>query len=202
MDLRLNETILLQLLIGLNSSLLHDAGLVEADGLLDDVDLHQSPRTHILVLNGTELFSVHTVHVANVAQPVRQGRRVVVVPHRCADAAAVVVSTEHDVLNLQDANGILNDTHGRCIHVVHQIRNVPVDEECSRRKTANGPWRHAAVTTTYPQISRLLRLGGAIKKAWIALHHRLSPLLVAVDEFIDGPLLAMIALLRSLSGEV
>jgi len=77
------------------------AHLEDVQALLDDVQLHEAAVAGLHVGDGVELDAVQAVHVADVAQPVLQRRRVVDVGHGCADPAAVVVAAHDDVRDFE-----------------------------------------------------------------------------------------------------
>jgi len=150
MDFWLNEAMLLQVLVGLNSSLLDDPGFVQIDRLLYHVDLDKPSRPDCLVRNRAELLPMQAVHISDVPQPVGQGGGVIVVSHRGIDSAAVVVTTENDMLNLKNAHGILDHTHCRGVCVVDQVRNVPMNKKAAGRETADAARCYSAVAAAYP----------------------------------------------------
>lgn len=61
----------------------------------------------------------------------------IIVAHRCIGTSTLGMPTDHNPLDFQEADGILDDTGGTEIFWNDDIGDVSVDEEVTRLQVAN-----------------------------------------------------------------
>lgn len=105
--------------------------------LLNDVELDEAVISLVLVLDLRELLVVQTVDVADVSQPgVEQSE--VLGRHGSLDTTAAVVAAHNDVLDMQVADGVVDDGHDIEIGGADQVGNVAVDEHLAGFEAGDG----------------------------------------------------------------
>lgn len=153
--------------------------------LLEDVELDQATVLGLAVLDGVELGLVQAIDVADVAQPGVEDAEVGG-GHGGLDAAAGVVPADDDVLDLEVANGVLDDAHHAEVDVAHHIGDVAVDEHLTGAETRDLLGGDAAVAAPDPQVIGRLASVEAVKEFRVLALLLGGPRLVVFEDALMG----------------
>lgn len=142
--------------------ILHNGGMADIIGLLDDVEFTES----IQLCGSEHILNRHDMlmlDVANVPQPVIDEAQLAAL-ERSLHTTATIVTADDDVLNLQGVDGILQ--HGETVEVGvdDKVSDVAVHEELARQEPDDFIRRHTAVRTTNPKELRALLLREGLEK--------------------------------------
>lgn len=121
-----------------------DVGVLQdrAD-LLNDVELDKTVALFLL-RESLQLLLVLGPDLTDSTEP-RVNETKFLVSKSSVDTSTSVVSTDNDVLNLKDLNGVLEDTEGRKIGSGEHVGDIAVDEDLSRHKVEDGGLRNTGV---------------------------------------------------------
>jgi hypothetical protein len=120
-----------------------------------------------------DIRPVLVMDVLHVAQP-DIDEPDALLPQRGTDTATAVVADDHDVLDLQHIDGVLDDRQAVEIGMDDDIGDVAMDEHFARQQADDLVGRHARVGTADPQEFRGLDLGqlveilGSTSCIWLA----------------------------------
>lgn len=117
--------------------LLHRRRLNHVPRLLDDVELNKAIIPLALVIDGAQFLVMQTVHIADVTQPGVQQTKILR-RHGGFDTAAAVVSAHNDVLDVQMADGVVDDGHDVEVGVADEVRDVAMDEHLAGFEAGDG----------------------------------------------------------------
>ena len=113
-------------------------------------------------------MSVKIGRVLDVTQPVVY-QAVTVWVHRRLDAAAAVMASDDNMLDLQHLDRELYHRQAIHIGVIYEICDVAVDKDLARSEIDDHIGRHAAVRASDPEIIGILLPGEIGKKARVLL---------------------------------
>eukprot|EP00303_Exanthemachrysis_gayraliae_P003913 CAMPEP_0206004104 /NCGR_PEP_ID=MMETSP1464-20131121/3778_1 /ASSEMBLY_ACC=CAM_ASM_001124 /TAXON_ID=119497 /ORGANISM="Exanthemachrysis gayraliae, Strain RCC1523" /LENGTH=304 /DNA_ID=CAMNT_0053377505 /DNA_START=127 /DNA_END=1037 /DNA_ORIENTATION=+ len=137
---------------GRDARALHGSRLVHVERLLHGVELHEAAIPLLRIADALELRAVQPDHVADVAEPILQGRAVVDGLHGGLDPAALVVAADDDVRDLERAHRVLDDGHEVRVGADHHVSDVAVDEHLPGALPEELIRRHARVGAADPEV--------------------------------------------------
>ena len=125
------------------------------------------------------------MYVAHMAQPIVDKSDLTAF-ERGLHAAAAIVATDDDVLDLEDVHCVLQ--HGEAIEVTmhDDVGDVTVHEELARQEPDDLVGGHAAVRAPDPQVTRRLLFRQLFKERRVAATDALGPLTILTEQVFDG----------------
>ena len=160
--------------------ILDDGRVANVGDLLRDVEFAEHVQALGFVFDRVQYAAVSLVHVLNVAQPVVDQSHLAA-KKRGANAAAAVVAADHDVLDIEHFDRVLN--HGQTVEVRvdDDVGDIAVHEQFARLKPHNFVGGNTAVGAADPQILRGLKRTQAFKIIRILLRAAVGPSAVVVE---------------------
>ena len=155
-------------------SVLDDGGLADVGDLFDDVEFAEPIGAGGVVGQIAQTAFVFLAHVLDVAKPV-VGQPDAFTAQYGADAAATVVSDDHDVFHAEDIDRVLYDRETIQIGVNNDVGDVTVDEDLAWQQADDFVGRHATVGAADPEVLRILLAREFLKKLRIAVFDCAGP---------------------------
>ena len=147
--------------------------------LLDDIEFDKSIGAFCLRVERIDLISMHPIGVFNVHQPFVEQRQIGTLPvEGGANAAAIIMTADDDMRNLEHLHRILNDAETIEVRGDHLIGDVAMRKYRPGTRVDDYVGGNAAVGTADPQKFRFLIGREAIEVAGIALPNLFGPGLV------------------------
>ena len=145
----------------------HDRGLADVGHLFDDVEFAEPIGTCGIVGKIQETTLVFLAHILDMAEPV-VGEADSFAAEHGADAAAAIVSDDHDVFHAQHIDRVLDHRKTVQVGVDDDIGDVAVDENFAREEADNFVGGHAAIGATDPKVFGILLAREFLEKIRIA----------------------------------
>ena len=167
-------------LLATRPGILDDGVVADINYLFQNIEFAESVVTFFdrqAVYVG-QMFVMHIVHMAQPqiddadAGPVKCGQH----------AAAAVVADDHDVLDLEDIDGVLDHRQAVEVGMHHHVGDVAVDEELAGQQVHELIGRDAAVGAADPQVLRGLLFQQAREEARLAFLGAPGPGAVALEQ--------------------
>jgi len=127
-----------------------DGSLGQGARLSANIDLDQAVPPALLIRNGIDLLAVYPVQIPERLQPQINGANTAR-GHGALDTAAVVVSANNDVLDVQCFYGVLHHTEHVDVGGHYDVCDIAVDEELARFCAGDFLRRHAGIGTANTQ---------------------------------------------------
>ena len=140
-------------------------------------------------------------NVMHVMQPVI-GKTQALVKQRRPDSAAAIVTDHHDVLHLQNVNGVLYNREAVQIGMHHDIGDVALYKHLARHEPHDFVCRYATVGTPDPQEPRILLLRKLLKEVRLLRANSLRPVDIVLEQCLKVFILQGHGLLYLLAGVV
>lgn len=141
----------------LGVGLLDGCGLDNVAALLDDIELDEAIIARGLVGDSVEFLLVKSVDVPDVPEPGVEDAEVLGC-HGGLNATAAVVTADHDMLDLEVLDGVVENRGDVEVDVAHQVGNVAVHKGLAGLEARDLLGGDARVAAAYPQVLGLLAL--------------------------------------------
>src|SRR5688572_9337705 len=158
---------------------LDDRRFGDAHDLFDDVDLAQFVQPLVVTCLAIKLAPVLVHDVLDMSKPIVDQPESSIVERRLYTAAAVMPADD-DVLDLQRLDRELHYRQAVHVSVIHEIRDVPVDEHFPGQEADTARRRDAAVRTADPKVFGCLDLGKFFEEFRISFLYASGPRLIPV----------------------
>ena len=142
--------------------------------LLDDVEFAETVVLTRFPGDRIDAALMFFADVLDVAEPV-VGQPDAFAAQHGADAAATVVSDDHDVFYAEDIDRVLDDRETIQVGVNHDVGDVTVDKDLAGQKADDFVGRHATVGAADPEVLRILLAREFLKKLRIAVFDCAGP---------------------------
>ena len=164
--------------------ILHDGGMADVSRLLDDVEFTEGIQLRG-AKHGLDDDGMLVMYVADVAQPIVDEAHLAAL-ERGLHAAATVVATDDDVLDLEDIHRVLQHRETVEVSVHNDVGDVAMYEELARQQADNLIGRDTAIGATDPEVTRRLLLRQRLEEGRIAKADTFRPCTVLSEEVFDG----------------
>jgi len=131
----------------LGVALLYCCRLDDIATLLDNVQLDETFVLPRFVGDFIKLFLVQTVDISDASEPRIQDAHISVA-ERSLDTAAIIVSTDNDMLDVQMDDGIFNDGHDIEVGVGNEVGDIAMHENFASIESHDLVSGHTTVATS------------------------------------------------------